>query len=100
MYQDIKKNWDKAKLLILFVTTITLLLLLTVVYKSDQKITKKSEIIESFNEESDLKKLKTSALEPTPISSVVNILINNSIIKLSKLSFFWGWTLGYKLINE
>ncbi|SVC30812.1 uncharacterized protein METZ01_LOCUS283666, partial [marine metagenome] len=58
MYQDIKKNWDKAKLLILFVTTITLLLLLTVVYKSDQKITKKSELIKDFNEESDLKKFK------------------------------------------
>jgi len=56
MYQDIKKNWGKAKLLILFATTITLLLLLTVVYKSDQKITKKSELIKDFNEESDLKK--------------------------------------------
>ena len=58
MYEDIKKNWDKAKLLILFATTITLLLLLTVVYKSDQKITKKSELIKDFNEESDLKKFK------------------------------------------
>ena len=58
MYQDIKKNWGKAKLLILFVTTITLLLLLTVVYKSDQKITKKSELIKNINEESDLKKFK------------------------------------------
>jgi murein DD-endopeptidase MepM/ murein hydrolase activator NlpD len=34
------------------------LLLLTVVYKSDQKITKKSELIKDFNEESDLKKFK------------------------------------------
>jgi len=58
MYQDIKKNWGKAKLLILFAITITLLLLLTVVYKSDQKITKKSELIKDFNEESDLKKFK------------------------------------------
>ena len=58
MYQDIKKNWGKAKLLILFTITITLLLLLTVVYKSDQKITKKSELIRDFNENSDLKKFK------------------------------------------
>ena len=58
MYQDIKKNWGKAKLLILFTITITLLLLLTVVYKSDQKITKKSELIKNVNEESDLKKFK------------------------------------------
>jgi murein DD-endopeptidase MepM/ murein hydrolase activator NlpD len=34
------------------------LLLLTVVYKSDQKITKKSELIKDFNENSDLKKFK------------------------------------------
>ena len=58
MYQDIKKNWGKAKLLILFAITITLLLLLTVVYKSDQKITKKSELIKDFNQKSDLKKFK------------------------------------------
>ena len=58
MYQDIKKNWGKAKLLILFTITITLLLMLTVVYKSDLKITKKSELIKDFNEKSDLKKFK------------------------------------------
>ena len=58
MYQEIKKNWDKAKLLIVFAITITLLLLLTVVYKSDQKITKKSELVKDFNEKSDLEKLK------------------------------------------
>ena len=58
MYQIIKKNWDKTKHLMLFSITITLLLLLTVVYKSDKKITKKYELIENFNEESDLKKFK------------------------------------------
>ena len=26
--------------------------------------------------------------------------INNPTIKLRKLSFFWSWTLGYKLIGE
>ena len=39
MYQNIKKNWDKTKFVILFFLTATLLLLLTVVYKSDEKIT-------------------------------------------------------------
>ncbi len=39
-------------------------------------------------------------LSGLPIGFVVNILINNSIIKLIKLSFFWGWTLGYKLISK
>ena len=54
MYQEIKKNWDKAKLLIVFAITITLLLLLTVVYKSDEKITKKSDLIKGEKEGSDL----------------------------------------------
>ena len=63
MYQEIKKNWDKAKLLIVFAITITLLLLLTVVYKSDQKITKKSELIKVLNEESDLIKFKQFLLD-------------------------------------
>ena len=63
MYQEIKKNWDKAKLLIVFAITITLLLLLTVVYKSDQKITKKSELIRVLNEESDLIKFKQFLLD-------------------------------------
>ncbi len=58
MYQNIKKNWDKTKFVILFFLTATLLLLLTVVYKSDEKITKKSEIISGLNEQSDLKKFK------------------------------------------
>ena len=59
MYQMIKKNWDKTKHLSIFIITITLLLLLTVVYKSDKKITKKSELIKiTNNEESDLKKFK------------------------------------------
>ena len=84
MYQDIKKNWGKAKLLILFVTTITLLLLLTVVYKSDQKITKKSELIKNVNEESDLKKFKKFLLNQIK-SPFINLdyEINNSIIKFS-----------------
>ena len=58
MYQNLRKNWDKTKFVILFFLTATLLLLLTVVYKSDEKITKKSEIISGLNEQSDLKKFK------------------------------------------
>ncbi len=58
MYPLIKRNWDKTKPIVLFALTATLLLLLTVVYKSDEKITKKSEIISGLNEQSDLKKFK------------------------------------------
>ena len=41
MYLLIKRNWDKTKHIILFSLTATLLLLLTVVYKNDEKVTKK-----------------------------------------------------------
>ena len=45
MYQVFKKNWDKTKYLILSGIFITFLLLLTVVYKSDEKIIKKSKLL-------------------------------------------------------
>ena len=50
MYQLLMKNWEKTKYIVTFVITVTLLLLLSVVYKSDEKITKKSELSKSYNE--------------------------------------------------
>jgi len=41
-----------------------------------------------------------SPARTTPSSSTFNILINNSTIKLIKLTFLGGWIVGYKLINE
>ncbi len=58
MYQIIKKNWDKAKHLMLFISSAILILLLTVVYKSDEKIIKKSEITAGFDQNLDLKNFK------------------------------------------
>ena len=58
MYQVLKKNWDKSKYLILSGIFITLLLLLTVVYKSDERIIKKSESIKISYESPDLKTFK------------------------------------------
>ena len=55
MYQVFRKNWDKTKYLILSGFIITFLLLVTVVYKSDEKIIKKSESIQSSYESPDLK---------------------------------------------
>jgi len=62
MYLLIKRNWDKTKHIILFSLTATLLLLLTVVYKNDEKVTKKSEVINSEKEESDLINFKNFLL--------------------------------------
>ena len=58
MYLALKKNWNKAKQLILIGFAIIFLLLLAVVYKNDDKITKKSELIKSQNETTDLKIFK------------------------------------------
>ena len=58
MYNIFKKNWDKSKHLILSGFAITFLLLVTVVYTTDQKITKKSEISKSTNAANELKIFK------------------------------------------
>ena len=58
MYQVFKKNWDKSKYLILSGIFITLILLLTVVYKSDERIIKKSKSIEISYKSPDLKTFK------------------------------------------
>ena len=58
MYQVLKKNWDKSKYLILSGIFITLVLLLTVVNKSDERIIKKSKSIEISYESPDLKTFK------------------------------------------
>ena len=63
MYQTFKKSWDVAKYFILSGSIIIFLLLLTVVYKSDEKITKKSEISQSLNKVSDLETFKKFILD-------------------------------------
>ena len=70
MYYLLKKNWDRTKYLILSVFIITFVLLVAVVYKSDQKITKKSEVIYNSNNKEDLKIFKKFIL--SKIFSIVS----------------------------
>ena len=58
MYENLKKNWEKAKFFLLSGFIIFFLLLLTVVYKSDQTITKISDTNSNSYDNSDLKKFK------------------------------------------
>ena len=58
MYQIFKKNWNKSKYLILSGIFVTSILLLTVVYKSDEKIVKKSMTTGISYESPDLKTFK------------------------------------------
>ena len=63
MYEILKRNWDKAKLILLSGFIIIFLLLLTVVYKSDEKITKISENNKNSYDVSDLKSFKQFILD-------------------------------------
>jgi len=63
MYQIFKKNWDTTKYFILSGFIIIFLLLVTFVYKSDEKIIKKSESNKDSFKVSDLKTLKEFILD-------------------------------------
>ena len=63
MYEILKRNWDKAKFILLSGFIIIFLLLLTVVYKSDEKITKISENNKNSYDVSDLKSFKQFILD-------------------------------------
>ena len=58
MYYLLKKNWDKARYIIISGFVILFLLLLTVVYKSDEKIVKRSETFKNSYKVSDIKTFK------------------------------------------
>ena len=63
MYETIKKNWEKAKFILLSGFIIFFLLLFTVVYKSDERITKISDTNSNSYDNSDLKKFKQFILD-------------------------------------
>ena len=63
MNQVFAKNWDKSKYLIISSILISLVLLLAVVYKSDQRITDKSTTTEVAYDNADLKSFKKFLLE-------------------------------------
>ena len=58
MYEILKKSWDKSKQPVLFGLVFTILLLLTVVYKNDKTISKRSEILVDIAQSTDLKTFK------------------------------------------
>jgi len=72
MYKIFKKNWDKSKYLLFSGVIVIFLLLLTVVYKSDEKISNISERENSTYNVSDLKTLKKFILDQI-ISPFTNI---------------------------
>ena len=57
MHQAFRKNWNKTKFIILSLIIITFILLVTVVYKSDEKINIKSRFIEKSINSPDLESI-------------------------------------------
>ena len=70
MYQIFLKNWDKWKYLVLSSFLVALALLLAVVYKSDQRVTEKSNMVDITYDNSD-------------ISVTASLPVNNSSFKKS-----------------
>ena len=63
MYDIIRKGWDKTKYFVLFGFITSTILLLAVVYKSDDKITTKSKFNENFSSIAESENLKKFLLE-------------------------------------
>ena len=62
MSQLLRKTWNKAKYLVISLLIITSVFLLTVVYKADEKIIKKSENTQGLSLSPDLKTFKSFVL--------------------------------------
>ena len=58
MFEIIKKNLDKKNSITLFGIIITLIILIAVAYKSDSPRVKKTNIVKTINENSDVVNLK------------------------------------------
>ena len=58
MYEFIRKNLDKKNFITLFGIIITLLILVSVAYKSDEQKIKKTDIVKTINENSDVVNFK------------------------------------------
>ena len=87
MYETLKKSWDKTKYFIISGFIITFLLLVTVVHKSDEKITKKSESNKVSYEVSDLKTFKKFVLDQikSPFTNIdYEIIKGDTIQKILK----------------
>jgi len=63
MYQFVKKHWDKSKHLTLYVLCVITVLLVAVVFKSEEKIVKKSNLVKTIDRSSDFKTFKKFLLD-------------------------------------
>ena len=108
MYEIFKKNLDKKNLITLFGIIITLIILIGVSYKSDTPKIKKTNIVKTINENSDVVNFKVSweeivyiyfhlypsvisiTAEPVPVGLIVEapfdkLFCNNNLCMSNKI---------------
>ena len=87
MYGVIGRNWNKKKYLAILLITVSLLLMVTVAYKSDDKIVKKTDIIENIIDKTDfgrLSKFVFSQIKSPFINLDYEIKNGDTIVKILK----------------
>ena len=87
MYEIIKKNWLKNKIITLFGILITLLILITLAYKSDNSEIRKQEVFKTFDKKSDVinfKKFLLSQIRSPFININYEIVQGDTIQKILK----------------
>ena len=87
MYGVIGKNWDKKKYLAILLITTILLLLITIAYKSDNKILTKADIDERINDNTDFEiftKFLFSQIKSPFINLDYEIKNGDTIVKILK----------------
>ena len=87
MIEIIKKNWFKNKIITLFGIVITLLILITLAYKSDNGEIRKQEVFKTFNKKSDVINFKKFLLNQirSPFTNInYEIIQGDTIQKILK----------------
>ena len=87
MYEIIKKNWYKTKFIASFGIALTLLILITVIYKNDNKGTRGPEVFITQNQKSDFinfKKFLLSQIRSPFININYEIAQGDTIQKILK----------------
>ena len=87
MYEIIKRNWLKNKIITLFGIVITILILITLAYKSDNSEIRKQEVFKTFDKKSDVinfKKFLLNQIRSPFININYEIVQGDTIQKILK----------------
>ena len=87
MFEIIKKNWDKNKIIAVFGIVIALLILIVIAYKNDSKETRKPKVFRGIDQSSDVinfKKFLLGQIRSPFININYDIVQGDTIQKILK----------------